>query len=638
MREGSPASRSSHRADRGRRRVGLRTYLFCCLGLAAALPVLLLGTLQLPTWEAKQIEEVDRERRFVAETLANGIVQIVDGHVRAVETLAGQVQALGEMDPARLQSMVSSQRTRYGGFSFMYIAGRDGVSLVVDPPFSEEGRPNAGTDYANRDYFKELLKTGQTAISRVQIGKRSGVPNVQIAAPILDRAGKVAGFVEGSLDLNGIEAMAERIVSGIPGLAVAVLDHEGRVIAFPDPGPRNAVANLSRLPLFGKVAGKGMEIRTGDDNHGTLMRASAVALPDFGLDWTVVVYRPQSYEQGQAAVARGQVLTVAGLALLLGLLVATLLSEALARPIRRLADIATAVSHGDFSASPEPPHSLAPREMAALQVEIRHMVGELKDYTENLENKITERTEQVNKANHELEAFMYSVTHDLKSPVVSLYGMAAMLEKKCGDNLDEQGRHYLRRLMSNAGFMEQLITDLLNFSKVGKHEYRMERLDVERVVRETLDHCDSRIRAANVQIEVHRPLPEVVFDHTALCKVFLNLIGNAMKFMGEQPHPKVEIGGCVDGDEVEYHVKDNGIGIDPKYHDQVFKIFQRLKEVSVEGTGIGLAIVKKIVEMSGGRIWFRSTPGQGTTFYFRMPARGRQYQGGGNERERVANG
>jgi two-component system sensor kinase FixL len=164
-------------------------------------------------------------------------------------------------------------------------------------------------------------------------------------------------------------------------------------------------------------------------------------------------------------------------------------------------------------------------------------------------------------------------------------------------------------------------------------------LEADTVVRESLDQCDSRIREGNIAIKVHSPLPSVVFDRNALCKIFLNLISNGMKFMGEQPRPCIEIGGReVDG-YVEYYVKDNGIGIDQKYHDKVFKMFQRLKDVSVEGTGIGLAIVQKIIDMAGGRIWFESEVGRGTTFFFRIPKEDSpQYSGEAYELERVSNG
>ena len=625
---------------RRRARIGLRGYIFCCLGLVAALPVLVLGVIQVTKWQAKQLDDADHERQFIAQTLVQGISQIVDGHVRAVEALAGQVQTRGSLDKRELQPMVSSLRKRYGGFSFMYIASADAISIATDPPFTEDGKSTAGTDYSSRDYYREVIRTGKTAISRVQIGKRSGVPNVQIAAPIHDGKGATVGFVEGSLDLDGIQVLIDATIKGVSGLNAAVLDHEGRVIAHPNEAVREAVKNLSHLALFQNADDGSTAVRTGVDDQGVAMRASITTMPAYGLDWRVVVYRPQAYEQSQAAAARSQVLTVTGLALLAGLIIATFLAEGLARPIRRLANIVTAVSSGDLSHMPDPPHAMTPKEMAALQVDVRHMVGQLKDYTMHMERKIEERTEQVKEANRELESFLYSITHDLKAPVISLYGMAAMLQKKCGEQLGEQGAHYLQRLMSNAGFMEQLISDLLNFSRVGKHEYHMERLDVERVVKESLNQCDSRIREGGAEIKVLSPLPSVVFDHNALCKIFLNLISNGMKFMGDQAHPSIEVGGRELDDVVEYYVKDNGIGIDQKYHDNVFKMFQRLKEVSVEGTGIGLAIVKKIIDMTGGRIWFESEVGKGTTFLFWIPKRedSNRYLGEGNEWERVSNG
>jgi HAMP domain-containing protein len=399
------------RHGRRKARIGLRGYIFCCLGLVAALPVLVLGVIQVSKWEAKQLDDVDQERQFVAQTLVQGIGQIVDGHVRAVETLAGQVEARGSLDKAVLQPMVGSLRARYGGFSVMYIAGADAVSIVTDPPFNEDGKPNAGTNYSGRDYYRAMRRTGGTAISRVQIGKRSGVPNVQIAAPVRDEQGGLVGFVEGSLDLDSIQQLVDSTIKGMPGLQVAVLDHAGRVIAYPDAKLRQAVATLSQLALFKKYTGSGIEIRTGEDDKGVAMRASVTAVTAHGLDWNVVVYRPQVYELSQAATARTQVLTVAAIALLAGLIVATFLAEGLARPIRKLANIVTAVSKGDLSQMPDPPHALTPREMAALQIDVRHMVGQLKDYTTDMESKIEERTEQVREANRELESFLYSNTH-----------------------------------------------------------------------------------------------------------------------------------------------------------------------------------------------------------------------------------
>ncbi len=599
-------------------RFGLRGVLFCCLGLVAALPVLVLGIIQVPRWEAVQLEEVDREGRFVAEALVHGIGQVVEGHVRAVETLAGQVQVRRTLDPVLLQEMVTSHRLLYGGFSFMYVAGIDGVSIVAEPASRGNGKPTAGTDYSTRDYYKKLMQTQKTVISRVQIGKNSGVPNIQIVAPIRSEAGEMIGFAEGSLDLSSIQEMADRITSGISGLKAAVLDHEGRVIVHPEPLVRKSVANLSDLPLFQPVRGNVTEIHMGVDEKGILMRASAAGVDAYGFGWTVVVYRPQAEVQTQAAAARKDVMTIAGMALFAGLGLATFLAGGLSRPIRKLAAIATDVGEGNFSNLPGLPGWWVPREMAALQRRLREMVLQLRAHTDELERKIEKRTQQLKKANQELESFVYSVSHDLKAPVISLYGMATMLKKRLGNQIDEKTEHYLQRLLSNASFMEQLITDLLDFSKAGKRTFTPEALDTNRLVKDVICQCDGKIREKNAKIRVMDPLPSVVFDYTGLCQIFLNFIVNALKFMGNQSEPTVEIGGIVADEFVTFYVKDNGIGIDPKHSHVIFGVFQRLKEVEVEGTGIGLAVVKKLIDIGGGKVWFESEKGRGTTFFFQI--------------------
>jgi signal transduction histidine kinase len=227
--------------------------------------------------------------------------------------------------------------------------------------------------------------------------------------------------------------------------------------------------------------------------------------------------------------------------------------------------------------------------------------------------------EAIEKHKEELEAFVYTASHDLKAPVVSIYGMASVLMEDYGDKLDQQGKHYLERLMSNAGFMEQLITDLLEFSRVGRREEKPEMLNAEEIIKNVLDQCYTSINTRSVKVTCSTPLPSIFFDRTRLIQVFLNLISNSIKFMGDQAEPMVEIGGQSTERFVEFYVKDNGIGIDPQHHHLIFGVFQRLKEVEVEGTGIGLAVVKKIVDLAGGKIWFESKKGAGTTFFFQLP-------------------
>jgi signal transduction histidine kinase len=233
--------------------------------------------------------------------------------------------------------------------------------------------------------------------------------------------------------------------------------------------------------------------------------------------------------------------------------------------------------------------------------------------------ELSEANQRIERSKTELESFVYTVSHDLKTPVISFHGMASILMENYAEKLDEQGRHYLQRLIANASFMEKLIADLLELSRIGRRERQLERIQTEKIVAAVLDQCDEVMQRRKIEVRVLSPLPDIFFDRTLLMQVFLNLISNALKFMGDQSRPKIEIGGREEEKFAEFYVKDNGIGIDSQYHDQVFGVFQRLKDIDVEGSGVGLSIVKKIVELAGGKVWVESKKGGGAAFFFRLP-------------------
>ncbi len=221
--------------------------------------------------------------------------------------------------------------------------------------------------------------------------------------------------------------------------------------------------------------------------------------------------------------------------------------------------------------------------------------------------------------NEELEVFTYSVSHDLKSPLVTILGFANLLERdaKAGDR--ERLAADLERIRSAATRMRQLLDELLELSKVGRLRSPPEAVDLRELAAEAVDQVAGPIADAGVRVEIQQDLPEVFGERSRLLDVFQNLVGNAVKFIGDQPEPRVEIGGFVEGDEVVVFVRDNGRGIDPSHHQRVFKLFQRL-ETEIEGTGIGLAMVKRIVEVHGGRAWVESDgAGLGSTFFFALP-------------------
>jgi two-component system sensor kinase FixL len=236
---------------------------------------------------------------------------------------------------------------------------------------------------------------------------------------------------------------------------------------------------------------------------------------------------------------------------------------------------------------------------------------------------ITERRraeEERRKRSEELENFVYLISHSLKTPIVSLQGFVSVLLSEYGDELAQQGRHYLDRIHKNAGQMSEMIQDLLKFSKVGRMTKPREEVKASDIIEEAIDELRFMLIEKGIKISVPSDLPYIYCDREGISTVFCNLIDNSIKYMGKTLNPQIEIG-CQD--KRRFHVfwiKDNGIGIDEKYHDKIFDLFQRLNDIKdVEGTGVGLAIVKRIIENHGGSVRISSEVGKGTTCYFTLP-------------------
>jgi len=237
-----------------------------------------------------------------------------------------------------------------------------------------------------------------------------------------------------------------------------------------------------------------------------------------------------------------------------------------------------------------------------------------------LERRVVERTAQLQDANHELEAFSYSVSHDLRAPLRHVLGFVTMLEKDAGPTLSEKNAGYLRTIFNATKRMGNLIDDLLAFSRIGKSEMRKVEISLDELVKETVCDFEAETNARQITWDI-QPLPAVWGDRSLLRMVLVNLISNAVKFTGTRREPKIEIN-CVPGGngETVTYVRDNGAGFDPRYADKLFGVFQRLhSNEEFEGTGIGLANVQRIIQRHGGRVWAESVIDAGATFYFSIP-------------------
>ncbi|MBN2292435.1 MAG: PAS domain-containing protein [Pirellulales bacterium] len=218
--------------------------------------------------------------------------------------------------------------------------------------------------------------------------------------------------------------------------------------------------------------------------------------------------------------------------------------------------------------------------------------------------------------NTELERFTYTVSHDLKSPLVSIQGFVGILQQDLERGEPERVKDDLARISNATGKMDHLLRKLLELARVGRLVNPSENVPLEALARETIELIAGQAEKYGVQIEISADLPVVFGDRLRLREVMQNLLENAIKYMGDQPQPRIEIGSRREGNETICYVRDNGIGIEPCYHEKVFGVFERLDSTR-EGSGLGLALVKRILDAHGGRIWVESDgSGHGSTFCF----------------------
>ena len=239
---------------------------------------------------------------------------------------------------------------------------------------------------------------------------------------------------------------------------------------------------------------------------------------------------------------------------------------------------------------------------------------------EELEQRVRERTAQLEDANKELEAFSYSVSHDLKAPLRGIDGYSQLLEKDYGDRLNDEGRLFIANVRACAAQMHQLIEDLLNYSRVERRQLQSLAIDLPALVRGVAAERAAEAAKGGIKLRIELPQLTVRADRDGLALVLRNLLDNAFKFSRNSPTPTVEVGARQEQDMVLLWVRDNGIGFDMKFHDRIFDIFQRLQRVEeYPGTGIGLALVRKAMQRMGGNAWAESAPGKGATFFLEIP-------------------
>jgi signal transduction histidine kinase len=345
---------------------------------------------------------------------------------------------------------------------------------------------------------------------------------------------------------------------------------------------------------------------------------AALARPISGTPWFVLVELADEGILAQADRFLRRMVVIGLVLLAIGVASAWVLSRRITQPLHSLTEAASAIAGGDYSRLVE---VRTHDEVGALASAFNTMVVRVRDSEHDLEQKVQRRTAQLEAANTELEAFSYSVSHDLRAPVRHIHGFTDLLEKAASPTLDEKSRRYLKTISESAKQMGCLIDDLLAFSRMGRAEMLTTVVSLQQLFDEVLRDLRTETEGRVISWESGN-LPEVQGDPAMLRLALMNLMSNALKYTRSRAEAHIEVGTTNDHpNETVFFIRDNGVGFDMRYVNKLFGVFQRLHHSDdFEGTGIGLANVQRIIQRHGGTTWAEGVVDGGATFYFSLPS------------------
>ena len=388
----------------------------------------------------------------------------------------------------------------------------------------------------------------------------------------------------------------------------------------PDRVDSNAFESESPL-IADALKGKGGFFLNSTDYRGESVVAAAEHLES--LDWVLVVKIDTDEAFRSVSALRDVVIIFSFVFILLIVLNALLFVYSITAPILSLVSVAEQVGAGNLSIR----GVVRTRdEIGELTKSLNSMIGTLQESHENLEKKVAERTEQLAVANRDLEAFTYSVSHDLRAPLRSIDGFSKILQEDYAKKIDAEGGHVIATIREGARRMGSLIDDLLAFSRLGRQEIKTANVDMRALATTVFEELRIANPGRAIQFSC-ADLPVAYADPALMRQVWTNLLSNAVKFTRRKDVATIAIGSAVDGDSTNYFVRDNGVGFDMKYVGNLFVVFQRLHSTQdFEGSGVGLSIVARIVQKHGGRVWAEGAVDRGATFSFSLPNDGRRTQ------------
>uniref|UniRef100_UPI0040274D7D sensor histidine kinase n=1 Tax=Candidatus Avalokitesvara rifleensis TaxID=3367620 RepID=UPI0040274D7D len=479
-----------------------------------------------------------------------------------------------------------------------------------------------GDDISDQAIYQQIVKKGygDTYIDQPSYSPVLGINSIPISAPLTTKAmSENIGVIVNYYDLAALSEIAtNRTGLGETG-EVYIVDGDGTMLTesrFIDGAPLRQKVYTEPVS---KIAEGGAEMAgVYSDYRGVPVVGASRYIPEYG--WILLSEMDES-EAFTPIRTLGIVVLVVGLvAAAAAAGVGIVFSTSVSRPIKRLTDATRRFAGGDLGARTEVTRR---DEIGDLAKSFNAMAQGLEvEITEHklAEGKLSRTVTDLERSNAELQQFAYVASHDLQEPLRMVASYTQLLARRYKGNLDADADEFIAFAVDGANRMQTLINDLLQYSRVGTRGKPFELTNTKTVLDQTVSNLDVAIKESGAVI-THDTLPTVMADATQLTQVFQNLISNAIKFRSKET-PRVHVSAKEKENEWVFSVRDNGIGIDPQYFDRIFVIFQRLHgKTEYPGTGIGLAVSKRIVERHEGRIWVESKEGKGSTFYFTIPKR-----------------